>query len=85
MKNTMPKIADYAKYIKEICELLNISEEVARKRYGYYTYKQWQKLILSSRVEALKVGGSMDLKLSNVSRKEIYRIDQRRFEISCTV
>ena len=43
------------------------------------------KADIIEKVKALKVGGSMDLKLSNITTKEIYRIDKRRFEISCTV
>lgn len=45
MKTTIPTVFDYANFLSIVCERFNITLNEARRRYGLYTYEQWNKLL----------------------------------------
>lgn len=45
MKNILPTCYDYKKFLNEVVLKFKISIEEARKKYGLYTYGQWQELL----------------------------------------
>ena len=45
MKNILPTCYDYKKFLNEAVLKFDISINEARKKYGLYTYGQWQELL----------------------------------------
>ena len=45
MKDILPTCYDYKKFLNEAVLKFDISINEARKKYGLYTYGQWQKLL----------------------------------------
>ena len=45
MKNTIPTCLDYSNFLNQAVLKLKISKSEARRKYGRYTYEQWQKLL----------------------------------------
>jgi len=46
--NMLPKIMDYTNFLNKAIEKFNISIEEARTKYGRYTYKQWEELLIKN-------------------------------------
>ena len=45
MKDILPTCYDYKKFLEEAVLKFDISINEARKKYGLYTYGQWQELL----------------------------------------
>lgn len=44
-QNSLPPCQLYARFLEIAVEKLNITEEVARRKYGQYTIQQWETLL----------------------------------------
>lgn len=45
MKNKLPSVSMYTKYLEDAVQKLGITKEEARNRFGLYTISQWEALL----------------------------------------